>query len=96
MFRSHLTDDIKWRLQRNNIDIAVIPGGLTSILQPLDVSLNKPFKDNVRAEWNKWMVEGDKTFTMGGNMRAAQLDVLCDFVIKAWDAVRVESVIKSF
>uniref|UniRef100_H3A0T2 HTH CENPB-type domain-containing protein n=1 Tax=Latimeria chalumnae TaxID=7897 RepID=H3A0T2_LATCH len=96
MFRSHVTDDIKKRLRRNNTEIAVIPGGLTSVVQPLDVCLNKSFKGHVRAKWNKWMVDGEKTFTKSGNMRAAPLDVLCDLVIKSWDAINAETVIKSF
>ncbi|KAG7154701.1 Pogo transposable element-like 72 [Homarus americanus] len=29
-------------------------------------------------------------------MRAPELDVLCDFVIKAWNDINVETVIKSF
>ncbi|KAG8228531.1 hypothetical protein J437_LFUL008988 [Ladona fulva] len=41
---SYVTENTKNRLAQNNVMIAVIPGGLTSILQPLDISLNKPFK----------------------------------------------------
>ena len=48
MFRSHATENSKAGLSRRNTDIAAIPGGLISLLQPLDVSLSKPFKDNVR------------------------------------------------
>ena len=94
MFRSHITAKSKTRLARSSTDIAVIPGGLTSVLQPLDVSLNKPFKDNIREQWNEWMLNGQKSFTKGGAMRSASLDVLCEFVIKAWDKVKVESAIK--
>ncbi|KAJ1086507.1 hypothetical protein NDU88_004529 [Pleurodeles waltl] len=96
MFRAHLTPSTKQRLARINTDAAVIPAGLTSLVQPLDVCLNKPFKDRIREQWNEWMVSGEKSFTKGGNMRAPQLDVLCKFVIKAWNDIDAETVIKSF
>ena len=34
--------------------LAVIPSGLTSQLQPLDVSFNKPFKGFMHEKWEKW------------------------------------------
>ena len=34
--------------------LAVIPGGLTSQLQPLDVSVKKPFKGFMHEEREKW------------------------------------------
>ena len=46
-FRAHLTDEVKADLNWRKIDVAVIPGGLTPVLQPLDRCLKKPFKDNV-------------------------------------------------
>jgi len=33
-FRGHLTDMVKETYRKNGIDIAVIPGGLTSKFQP--------------------------------------------------------------
>jgi hypothetical protein len=39
-------------------DIVVIPGELTSVLQPLDVSANKPFKVNVIKLYTQLMAEG--------------------------------------
>lgn len=46
-FSAHIVDSVKRRFREKNTDIAVIPGGLTSRLQPLDVSVNKSFKAKV-------------------------------------------------
>uniref|UniRef100_K7FGA6 HTH CENPB-type domain-containing protein n=1 Tax=Pelodiscus sinensis TaxID=13735 RepID=K7FGA6_PELSI len=95
MFRAHLTTSTKKRLARINTDAAVIPAGLTSLVQPLDVCLNKSFKDRIREQWNEWMVSGEKSFTKGGNMRVPQLDVLCN-CHKSLNDIDAETVIKSF
>jgi hypothetical protein len=53
----------------------VIPGGVTSILQPLDISINKPFKESLRRFYGEWMAEG----TPGGKITATPgNDVLVD------------------
>ncbi|GBC01371.1 hypothetical protein RclHR1_41660001 [Rhizophagus clarus] len=40
-FRGHIVDSVKNRLVEKNTNMAVIPGGYTSKLQPLDVAINK-------------------------------------------------------
>ena len=50
-FRSHLTDTVKDKMNSLKTFQAVIRDGLTSILQPLNIVLNKPFKDRVREKW---------------------------------------------
>ncbi len=42
-------DSIKKKLINAKTHQAVIPGGTTSVLQPLDVCLNKPFKTQDQA-----------------------------------------------
>ena len=79
-FRAHLVDSVKRAVKETNTDIAVIPGGLTSVLQPLDVSLNKPFKDWLRDKWTTWMIEGQKEYTAGGNVKAASLSNMWEWV----------------
>jgi hypothetical protein len=54
-FRGHLVNSVKNRFNEKQTNIAVIPGGLTSKLQPLDVAINKSFKANLRRYYNEWM-----------------------------------------
>ncbi|CAB4386306.1 unnamed protein product [Rhizophagus irregularis] len=45
----HIISSVKNRLVEKNTNIAIIPGGCTSKLQPLNIAINKSFKakDNV-------------------------------------------------
>ena len=64
-FKWHPVEDVKIAVRRQNTNIPVIPGGLTSFLQPLEVSINKPSKDCGHGSWNEWMLNGEKSFKKG-------------------------------
>ncbi len=49
-FKGHLKDSIKKRFHESKVYFAVILGGLTSKCQPLNVFINKLFKDNLWKE----------------------------------------------
>ena len=51
-FSAHCSDEIISLLSKHHSRFALIPGGCTSKLQPLDVSLNKPFKQVCRQEFH--------------------------------------------
>ena len=55
-FSGHLTDAVKAKFAKIGTKLLVIPGGCTSVLQPLDVSINKPFKSHIRQCWCERMV----------------------------------------
>ncbi len=46
--------------QHYNTDVAVVPGGMTPLLQPADVSRNKPFKSLIKEKWLEWLNEGQE------------------------------------
>ena len=39
------------------MEVIHIPGGCTSLCQPVDVGFNKPFKDRIRWLWTDWMIK---------------------------------------
>ena len=95
-FRRHLTDGVKELLARRNVDVAMIPGGLAPVLQPLDKFLNKPFKTRARAQYQAWMVNGPFTHTSSGKKRAPSKELVLQWVNKAWQEIPAELVIRSF
>jgi hypothetical protein len=54
----HTTDQEKLMLTNGKTDIAIIPGGLTSLLQPLDVCTNRPFKPTLKEMYPSLMADG--------------------------------------
>ena len=95
-FKGHLEGSVKAKFRDSNIDLAVIPGGLTSICQPLDVAINKPFKDNLRKEWHLWMASGGAGVTAKENLKRAKLGDVCKWIKDSWENISDEIIIQSF
>jgi len=95
-FRCHKNDEVKEHFKNTKTDLVIIPGGMTSILQPLDVSLNKPMKDALRKKWTHWMMDGAHTFTATGRQRKVEMPTICEWILEAWNEIPIKSVVKSF
>ena len=54
-YRCHCMASVVHKIQDLGIQVEIIPGGCTYLCQPLDVGINKPFKDHMRNEWEFWM-----------------------------------------
>jgi hypothetical protein len=95
-FRCHRTQNLKTQLEEQRTDLSIIPGGMTSMLQPLDVSVNKPMKTALRQTWSQWISSDDHLVTAGGRMRKAELTTICTWVKEAWDELNPEIIVKAF
>ena len=60
--KAHVIESTKRLATKLKTHLSVIPGGLTSQLQSLDVSVNKPFKGFMHEEWAKWI--GNQLITL--------------------------------
>ena len=56
-FKGQTTEQVLNLLKQNNIDYVIVPPNCTDRLQPLDVSINKPPKDFLRAKFQNWYAE---------------------------------------
>ena len=96
-FGSHLKEEVSDSLERLcNTKVVVIPPKTTSILQPLDVSLNSPFKTSLRQSWLEWLTKGPKEMTKKGYRRRPSYQAMVDMVSKAVKCLSKESIQKSF
>jgi hypothetical protein len=79
-FEAHKTDSVLEECRKLKLDVVFIPPGFTSSLQPLDVSVNKPFKDYYKAVWNEWMSSKQAVYTKAGNRQKPAYQDLVDMV----------------
>jgi len=80
LFQAHLTYEVKAAQKQQKIDVAVIPGGLTPVLQPLDKCLIKPFKDSIRKKYLAWMISGPFEYTPSRKKKALTRNLVLRWV----------------
>ena len=77
---SHWTDDILLSVKENGHEVVGIPPRCTSYLQPLDVSVNAPFKAAVKDNYEQWIAQDDLPVTQQGNIKRASYDAVLNWV----------------
>ena len=58
---SHTTEEILSLFKQYNTSYRLIPPGLTSFCQPLDISINKPFKDLIKMKYRNFQIKYKNT-----------------------------------
>lgn len=95
-FRCHATDSVKSSMESMNTDMVIIPGGLTSQLQVLDMVVYKPLNDSVRAQYYNWLLAGNLALSPTGNAKKPPLGLFLEWVMMAWNSISSESIVQGF
>ena len=66
------------------------------MLHPLDVCLNKPFKDRVRQMWSDWICSDAVKTTKSGLPQRPDITLVSRWVKDAWDSIPTTMIQKSF
>ena len=56
IYRCHMMASVVQMIQELCVEVQQIPGGCTSLCQPVDVGFNKPFKDRMQRQWINWII----------------------------------------
>lgn len=76
--------------------MCVIREGLTTQLQPLDVCLQKPFKDRVHQMWSDRICSIAVTKIESGLHQRHNIPLVCHWVKYAWDSMPPEMIQEMF
>ena len=95
-YKPHQTEEsVTKAKERCNAEVIIIPGGCTSLVQPMDRCVNKPFKTHMRTSWREWMRQ-DRAKTKAGNLKQPTRQDAIDWVSKAWESITIATLVHSF
>ena len=80
-FEVHKSARMRQKLETLGIQLQLIPTGCTGLLQPVDISVGKPFKDRVRRSWFDWMIDQNPELPILSN---ASREDAANWVADAW------------
>ena len=93
--KAHITDEIKKHIKKYS-KLAIIPAGLTKKLQPLDLTVNRSFKEKMRQKWEDWMIEEAHEYTKSGRIKRISYSGICKWIVDSWNEVEESCVINGF
>ena len=82
------TDDVKGKLKKVKTVLVNVPSGTTSRIQPLDVCINKPFKNHIRTQFEVHIDENLESYTDGKISTAQRRVLITKWVANAWQLIK--------
>jgi DDE superfamily endonuclease len=88
-YRCHMMESVVSKIQELRCEVQHIPGGCTSLCQPVDVGVNKPFKNKLKTQWEDWMMaEGILT----GQTRPPTRELITKWSLKACEEMEEQTI----
>ncbi|ETV69820.1 hypothetical protein H257_14640 [Aphanomyces astaci] len=86
-YKCHKQPAFTKSLAKLGTEVEILPGGYTCVLQPLDVDINKPFKDRIRHAYMMWAAAN-----MVGNevVPSPSREIVLQWIEKSWAEVTPE------
>jgi len=95
-FKGRLTDSVKNQLHKMKTELVVVPGGMTSVLQPMDVSINRPLQVRLRQQYLTWIADPARELTETGKIKGAAPSKVARWLSAAWKAIPEGIIVSSF
>jgi hypothetical protein len=87
MVLNTLYEELKVIREGKNCDSVVIPGGMTSQLQPLEPSVNKPLKHYLMEEYKARLLSENFPLVSSTKTKRPYASYLAEWVLAAWKTI---------
>jgi hypothetical protein len=89
---AHISKAVKEHYQCRNIELIVIPGGMTPYLQAGDIGIYCQFKDMISVLIDRWKQSDAMEYTRGGNPKPPANETVHTWVSDGWKRVNLTNV----
>lgn len=86
-YKVHKSEETKRLLEENGVDTYWIPGGCTSLAQPVDVGIGRPLKARFRRNWLDWVISNGIDVTLH---QEPTREEVAGWAADAWDALSTD------
>lgn len=96
--RAHIAARVKHHCHNRNIQLVVIPGGMTPYLQAGDIGIYRELKDHISKIIDAWKKSPQVEYTKGNNPKPPRDEVVRSWLVDSWRQVsltNIENSIKS-
>ena len=97
-FSGHIDNEIEKLLNDLRIDVKPLPSNTTPYLQPLDLSVNGPFKSYYADYWDDFQLKLDSRplTDKAQNYKAPPKEDKIEWISKAWEQISQETIQNGF
>ena len=83
-YKGHVAAETKAKLAELGIHPYIIPGECTSLVQPLDVGVNRPFKAILKSKWWDWVISQEITTSV---FKDPSRKNVAEWVDESWEGI---------
>jgi hypothetical protein len=94
--RPHFSTSTLALYAQKNIRLALIPGGITSYVQPADVYWFKSLKSKINNLVEIWLARRDLPMTTSGNVKSPSMTQCADWARAAWSEISEDYIARSW
>jgi hypothetical protein len=97
-FSAHFSDEVVDEFNNFRIKTLSLAPNTTPVLQPLDVSIMRPFKIQVRKLYRDWVMARAYAMKEAGlpiSLKSPKDEVVVSWILDAWEAIKASIIVES-